>query len=46
MFNVYQNAYITEYGGVAYPLINGNVGVTNANVIGPRNLKISLTKNF
>ncbi|MBV8581819.1 MAG: TonB-dependent receptor, partial [Candidatus Eremiobacteraeota bacterium] len=46
VFNVYQNAYITEYGGVAYPLINGNVGVTNANVIGPRNLKISLTKNF
>ncbi|MBV9439696.1 MAG: TonB-dependent receptor, partial [Candidatus Eremiobacteraeota bacterium] len=46
LFNAYANPYITEYGGVRYPLVNGNVGLTNANVIGPRNTRISLTKNF
>lgn len=46
LFNAYPNPYITQYGGVAYPLANGNVGLTNANVIGPRNLKISVIKNF
>ncbi|HEV2737545.1 MAG TPA: TonB-dependent receptor [Candidatus Elarobacter sp.] len=45
-FNAFPNAFITEYGGVAYPLVNGSVGLTNANVIGPRNVKISVVKNF
>lgn len=46
LFGAYPNPYITEYGGVAYPLVNGNVGLTNANVIGPRNLRVSVIKNF
>jgi hypothetical protein len=46
LFQAYPNPYITQFGGIAYPLANGNVGLTNANVIGPRNLRISVIKNF
>ena len=46
LFGAYPNPYITQFGGVQYPLANGNVGLTNANVIGPRNLKVSVIKNF
>jgi outer membrane receptor protein involved in Fe transport len=46
LFQAYPNPYITQFGGVAYPLVNGNVGLTNANSIGPRNLRVSVIKNF
>jgi len=46
LFQAYPNPYITQFGGIAYPLANGNVGLTNANVIGPRNLRVSVIKNF
>ena len=46
LFNIYGAAYITPFGGVGVPLLNGNTGLTNANVIGPRNIRLTITKNF
>ncbi|WP_317997590.1 TonB-dependent receptor domain-containing protein [Vulcanimicrobium alpinum] len=46
LFNAYPNAYITPFAGTAVPLVNGKLGLTNQNVIGPRNVRISITKNF
>jgi len=46
LFNNLGNAYITNFGGVPDPLVNGKVGLTNANSIGPRNARIIFTKKF
>ncbi|MFN2459181.1 MAG: carboxypeptidase regulatory-like domain-containing protein [Candidatus Velthaea sp.] len=46
LFNTYGNAYITQFGGVAVPLVNGKLGLTNANVIGPRNTRLLFTKRI
>jgi hypothetical protein len=46
VFNVWNNAFETEWQGVSVPLVNGKVGLTNQNTIGPRTLRIYLTHNF
>ena len=46
VFNTYGNTYITQAGGVAASLINGQIGVTNANTIGPRDFRMIFTQNF
>ena len=46
VFNVWNNGYDTEYGGVAVPLLDGKVGLTNQGTIGPRTARFYLTKNF
>jgi hypothetical protein len=46
VFNVWNNGYDTEYGGVAVPLLDGKVGLTNQGTIGPRTARFFLTKNF
>ncbi|MBV8355247.1 MAG: TonB-dependent receptor, partial [Candidatus Eremiobacteraeota bacterium] len=46
LFNNYSSPYVQEWGGVPVVLVNGKIGLTNANVIGPRNLRLSLTRNF
>jgi hypothetical protein len=46
LFNTYGAAFATQAGGVQVPLVNGKDGLTNANVIGPRNARIIFTKRF
>jgi len=46
VFNTYGNTYITQAGGVGEVLVNGQIGVTNANVIGPRDFRLIFTQNF
>lgn len=46
VFNVWNNGYETEYAGVAVPLVNGKVGLTNQNTIGPRTLRVYAVRNF
>ncbi|MDP9110312.1 MAG: TonB-dependent receptor [Candidatus Eremiobacteraeota bacterium] len=46
IFNAYPNSYITPFAGVPIPLANGFNGLTNQNVIGPRNFKFVFTKTF
>lgn len=45
VFNAYGNSWITQAAGVPAVLVNGQVGVTNANVIGPRNFRMVFTQN-
>jgi len=44
--NAFPGATETEYAGVAVPLVNGQTGLTNANVVGPRTFLFTLTKQF
>jgi hypothetical protein len=46
LFNAYPNATETEAAGVAVPLANGQTGLTNANVVGPRYFLFTLSKTF
>ena len=51
VFGVYSNAYITAFGGIAVPLVQPNTfnaqqGLTNANVIGPTQIRFLFTKYF
>ena len=46
LFRAYPNVIGTQFGGVAVPLVNGQTGLTNANVIGPTVWRLSLTKSF
>jgi outer membrane receptor protein involved in Fe transport len=46
LFGAYNGATIAEDGGVAVPLANGQNGLTNANVIGPRLFRFTLSKKF
>lgn len=46
LFNTYPSKFGTQFGGVPIPLINGKLGLTNANTIGPTVLRFSLTKKF
>ena len=46
LFGAYPGASIAEDGGVAVPLVNGQNGLTNANVIGPRQFRLVLSKKF
>ena len=42
----YAAPYISPFGGVPVPLVNGKLGLTNANVIGPRTVRFILTREF
>lgn len=46
LFEVYSNAYINPFNGIGVPLANGKLGLTNANVVGPRNIRLVFTKNI
>jgi hypothetical protein len=46
IFNTYANDYITGYSGVAAPLVNGKIGLNNANTNGPRIVRFMLTRAF
>jgi hypothetical protein len=46
LFRAYPNVIGTQFGGVGVPLVNGQTGLTNANVIGPTVWRFSLTKEF
>jgi outer membrane receptor protein involved in Fe transport len=46
LFNAYPNEWITAFAGTSIPLINGQLGLTNQNGLGPRNLKLVFTKSF
>jgi hypothetical protein len=46
VFNAYANPFETEYAGVAVPLYNGQVGLTNQNTNGPRTAYFTLVHNF
>lgn len=46
VFNTYGNEYITQAAGVPATLVNGQIGLTNANVIGPRNFRLVFTRNI
>lgn len=46
LFNVYPNDYITNGAGVPVPLANGQLGLTNANAVGPRTLRLIFTRKF
>ncbi len=46
LFNVLSGATEVEYGGVPVPLVNGQVGLTNANVVGPRSFLLTVSKQW
>lgn len=46
LFGIYSGATSGEFGGVAVPLANGQRGLTNSNVIGPRQYRFVLSKKF
>jgi len=46
VFNAYPNDWITEGTGIPATLVNGQIGITNANVIGPRNFRLVFTRNI
>lgn len=46
LFSVNSDAITNEYVGNRQPFINGQYYASNANVIGPRNVRISITKTF
>jgi TonB dependent receptor/Carboxypeptidase regulatory-like domain/TonB-dependent Receptor Plug Domain len=46
LFSVYSDPIPTEYVGFRQPLINGQYYAGNANVIGPRNVRVSITHTF
>ncbi len=46
LFKAYPNNLGVQFGGVGIPLVNNQLGLTNANVIGPTVWRFSLTKSF
>jgi hypothetical protein len=46
IFNTFANPYITGYVGTAAPLVNGKVGLVNANTAGPRVVRLMITRAF
>ena len=46
LFNAYPNAYITSGAGVPVSLVNGQIGLTNQNSLGPRNIRLVFTRKF
>lgn len=46
VFNRYGNTYLTQAAGVPATLVNGQIGLTNANVIGPRDFRLIFTQNI
>ena len=46
LFNSYSTSWIQAYEGTHESLVNGKIGLTNANAFGPRRFRIILTKNF
>lgn len=46
VFNKYSNAYSTDLAGNNAVLLNGQLGQTNANTIGPRNFRLVLNANL
>lgn len=46
LFNVYPNDYVTNGAGVPVPLANGQLGLTNANAVGPRTIRVIFSRKF
>jgi hypothetical protein len=46
LFNIYSSSYITTWAGAGVPLVNGKLGLTDANTIGPRLIRLTLTRTF
>jgi outer membrane receptor protein involved in Fe transport len=46
LFDVYGGDVVTLAGGVGVPLYNGQTGLTNGNVVGPRTVNLTLEKKF
>lgn len=44
LFNVYSNAFTTPYGGDQVNLVNGKIGLANANTAGPTTIQLTLTQ--
>lgn len=44
LLGAYQNPFIQPAAGIAAPLVNGQDGLTNANTVGPRVVRFTLTK--
>jgi hypothetical protein len=45
-FNAYSSGFIAQDGGVAIPLANSRVGLTNGNVIGPAVYRLDFHRTF
>jgi hypothetical protein len=46
IFDTFANPYITGYVGTAAPLVNGKIGLVNANTAGPRVVRFMITRAF
>lgn len=46
LFNIYSNSTETQFGGGNQPLINGQYAILNANTVGPRNVRVSISRRF
>ena len=46
LFNTYGDPITTEYTGFRQPFVNGQYYASNANVMGPRNVRIEFTKSI
>jgi len=46
LFNAFSGSTVGEDGGVGVPLVNGQTGLTNANVVGPRLFRFVVEKKF
>jgi outer membrane receptor protein involved in Fe transport len=46
LFDIYSGDLVLEAGGVGVPLVNGQTGLTNGNVVGPRSFNFVLSKTF
>ena len=46
LFNIFSDPITNEYIGTNQPFVNGQFFSSNGNVIGPRNIRVSLTRDF
>ncbi len=46
LFDAYSDAITSEYAGLRQPFVGGGYYASNANVIGPRVVRLSITRTF
>ncbi|MDB5040768.1 MAG: hypothetical protein JWN27_1494 [Candidatus Eremiobacteraeota bacterium] len=46
LFNLYSDSITNEYAGAQQPFVNGQYYASNANVLGPRIVRFSITQSF
>jgi len=44
LFNILPNGFTTPYAGVPVNLVNGRIGLPNANTVGPMSVRLNLTQ--